>query len=310
MPANDKYTQSVQSIAEQFQQVLGGSGLLPPEYLREIREKLQSEIYALLQSPKPKIMVYGIYNSGKSTLVNALCEREAAKVADRPMTDRIDEYDAGKYILIDSPGVDAPVEHERIADAQLNKCHIILFVVSSKGGFESRTNYEKMLPLIRMDIPFYIILNDRGVELPRNPQEREKANLAHRQELNEMKRKIVRNLITVSGDQRIGDKYEVIVLNAKRAWTAVQKENRKMLEASGVPNLRNRMEQILEEGKALKWLQAPIAALDAYIGETESHLMGLIGEDSYGEARQLLQAKMNNMRETMKSRLKGLLRNG
>ncbi len=58
MFANDKYTQGVQSIAGRFQEAVGSSGLLSPEYLRETDEKLQSEILALLQSPKPKIMVY------------------------------------------------------------------------------------------------------------------------------------------------------------------------------------------------------------------------------------------------------------
>ncbi len=76
-----------------------------------------------------------------------------------------------------------------------------------------------------------------------------------------------------------------------------------MIEASGVPVLRTRMEQILEEDKALQWLQAPIAALDNRIGETESRLLGLLGDDGYAEERQLLRVKMDNMRESLKGHL-------
>lgn len=49
-------------------------------------------------------MVYGIYNSGKSTLINALMRQEAAEMADRPMTDQISEFDRGEYVLVGFSG--------------------------------------------------------------------------------------------------------------------------------------------------------------------------------------------------------------
>ncbi len=269
--------EKVQDIARRFSSMVQQSGILQADDVKEVEEKLQKEVWQQLDSPKPKILIYGIYNSGKSTLVNTICERAVAKVADRPMTDRIAEYDVGNYILIDSPGVDAPEEHEKIADAQLRQCHIILFVISSKGGFESRANYQKMLELIKMEIPFYIVLNQKG-ELFSG-------------ELDEMKEKIIQNLMEISGDQSIDQKYDVITVNAKRAWTGIEKNSVGLIRASGVPELRSRIETILEKDGVLTWLQAPIAALDANISNIESKLYNLSGYYDYAKERQSIQAQ-------------------
>jgi len=292
MENNDSYVQSVQNIGMRFLSLLKQSNVMSPSYLKEVSMKLESEVIELLHSPKPKIMVYGIYNSGKSTLVNALCRRLVAKVADRPMTDQIAEYDAGKYTLIDSPGVDAPIEHERIADGQLSKCHIILFVINSKGGFESRENYRKMLDIISLGIPFYIVLNDRGTALPKDPVEKQRAQLKHNAELEEIRRKIIENLIQVSGNQHIDQKYEVIVLNAKRAWTGIEKNRLELEEASNVPALSRRINEILDERGALTWLKAPLATLDLCINNAESQVYSLEGHDNYANERQILKAKI------------------
>ena len=303
MQENDMYTREALEIAERFQRLIRGGRLLSNEKIKEINEQLEHGFYKLLRAPKPKVMVYGIYNSGKSTLVNALCGKAVAEVRDRPMTWKTDEYDVGKYVLIDSPGVDAPIEHEQVADAQLTKCHVILFVISAKGGFESRTNYEKMLHLIELNIPFYIILNDRGTELPKDIKKREAAKRAHLEEIHEIKRKIIRNLINISGDQRIGEKYEVIDLNAKRAWDGIEKGKPKMVEASKVPLLHARIEHILEDKGAMKWLQAPLTMLDGCIQAAESAVIAQQGNIDYAKKRQQLIQQIETSRQ---NRIEGL----
>lgn len=307
MRRNEKYTSEAQDIARRFYSALQQSGILPKDYLDSLQDKLDRNFYSLLQSPKPKIMVYGIYNSGKSTLVNALCGEAVAEVADRPMTYRIGEYDAGKYTLIDSPGVDAPMDHEEIADYQLDECHIILFVISSKGIFESRANYEKMRLLIGKGIPFYIILNDRGAALPDDPARRAQAERKHNGELNQIKRKIIHNLSKVSGDARIGEKYEVIVLNAKRAWAGVEQKKPALVEKSNISALRSRIDQILMDTGAMEWLQAPISTLDACIAGAESQLYKQLGSDDYAGERAVLQLKMAGMRDEVARQLQSVV---
>ena len=69
--------------------------------------------------------------------------------------------------------------------------------------------------MIQRGLPFYIILNDRG-SATTDEQE-------HQRELESIQQKIITNLIQVSGDDHIDEKYEVITLNTKRAWTGIQR---------------------------------------------------------------------------------------
>ena len=101
-------------------------------------------------------------------------------MADRPMTDQISEYDRGDYYLVDSPGVDAPIAHEIVTEEFLNKCHIILFVISTKGLFEDRDNYIRLAKLIAKEIPFIIVLNDRGAAMKKEWSEEERKRATRR----------------------------------------------------------------------------------------------------------------------------------
>lgn len=219
---------SIRILINDFKSNVLSSGYIEnTKMVQELETQLSENIEKLLSADKPKVMVYGIYNSGKSTLVNSICRKKVAEVADKPTTDTVTEYDAGPYILVDSPGVNAPIEHEKLAEKHLNGCHVILFVISSAGIFEDRINYEKMIELINREIPFYIVLNERGTQIPpkeEGEEKRRKAISEHENELNDIKRKIIRNLIEVSGNKEIAEKYEVIVVNAKRAWNGVEKK--------------------------------------------------------------------------------------
>ena len=73
--------------------------------------KLEDIYASKLKDIKPQIMVYGIYNAGKSSIINELIKDDRAGVADRPMTDRVDYYEWNGYMLADTPGVGAPIEH-------------------------------------------------------------------------------------------------------------------------------------------------------------------------------------------------------
>ena len=281
------FAKQIGEIANSFLTTTVESRYLSDEKKEQIEELLKNSVFQLLNDKVPKIMVYGIYNSGKSTLVNAICGKKVAEVADRPMTYKMGEYDTGKYILIDSPGVNAPIEHEKLADAHLKNCHIILFVISSKGMFEDKVNYQKMLDLINRKIPFYIVLNDRGAEIPADadPETKNRAKEYHREELNAIKRKIIDNLMKYSGDTSIGDKYDVIELNAKRAWTGIEKNKPALVAKSGVPELCARIESILESDGAFKRLLAPIATLEDAIGQAEKELYIQTGHSDYGKKK-------------------------
>ena len=70
--------------------------------------------------------------------INSISGREVVSVA------RNSQYNTiftGKYVLADSPGINATKEDEQMTDYPIKKGHVIMFVISSKGGFESEKNY-------------------------------------------------------------------------------------------------------------------------------------------------------------------------
>lgn len=270
----------VKSIARRFVGKTQNYQGFSQSFKTSVEEQVNKKVLGLLQKQKPKVLVYGIYNAGKSTLVNVLCGKEVAEVGDRPTTAKTQPYDAGKYILMDTPGIDAPIEHELEANENMNNCHVILFVVSSKGGFESRKNYERMVQMIQRGLPFYIILNDRG-SATTDEQE-------HQRELESIQQKIITNLIQVSGDDHIDEKYEVITLNTKRAWTGIQKGKQILVEKSGIRALQLRLENLLRENGALQWLSTPLSTLKELLEKATDELQKQLGNQEYAERRKKL----------------------
>lgn len=270
----------VKSIARRFVGKTKNYQGFSQSFKTSVEEQVNKKVLGLLQEQKPKVLVYGIYNAGKSTLVNVLCGKEVAEVGDRPTTAKTQPYDAGKYILMDTPGIDAPIKHEMEADENMNNCHVILFVVSSKGGFESRKNYERMVEMIQRGLPFYIILNDRG-SATTDEQE-------HQRELESIQQKIITNLIQVSGDDHIDEKYEVITLNTKRAWTGIQKGKQILVEKSGIRALQLRLENLLQENGALQWLSTPLSTLKELLEKATDELQKQLGNQEYAERRKKL----------------------
>ena len=76
----------------------------------------------------PRVMVFGTYNAGKSTLINALIGAEVARVADEPATDKVTTYPWRGFLLDDTPGIDAPIAHEQVTRAHVETCDAVLFL--------------------------------------------------------------------------------------------------------------------------------------------------------------------------------------
>lgn len=296
------YAAVIEKIADDL---LGFVSMEVPEECEYCVSQIDNTVKNLLDFEKPKVMVYGIYNSGKSTLINALMKQEVAEMADRPMTYQISEFDRGEYVLVDSPGIDAPIAHENVTDEFLNKCHIILFVISSKGGFESAYNYKKMAELIKKDVPFVIVLNDRGYEIkPKwTPEEKALRRAEHEQELKSVQYKIIDNLTKVTGDKNITQKYEVYVLNAKKALYGIQKKSIPLYEISNVGVLDQRIIQLVQSGSAVRVLRQPITNLKTCFDYIEAHIAQQMQEGSehnFATKIDVLRKKQENLKDEMR----------
>ena len=127
----------------------------------EVKE-LRTFVEAHLDDGKPTAMVYGIYNSGKSTLLNALRGRKEAKTANRPETDRVTPYNWKGLQILDTPGIDAPQEHEKVSREALDKTDAVLFVMDSSSTYEEAAIYDEITDILERNKRLMIVVNNKS----------------------------------------------------------------------------------------------------------------------------------------------------
>nr|WP_240160932.1 GTPase [Burkholderia sp. Ax-1719] len=102
--------------------------------------------------------MFGAYNAGKSTLINALVGREVAKAGDVPTTDAVDFHEWDGHLLLDTPGVNAPIEHEAISLEQLRRADLIVFVLRQEDQ-DASDIMNRIFDLLEQKRPLFIVLN-------------------------------------------------------------------------------------------------------------------------------------------------------
>ena len=156
-----------------------------------------------LKDVKPYIMVYGIYNAGKSSIINELLGDDLAAVNDKPETDSVDEYEWNGYTIADTPGVGAPIKHEEVTTEHLRRADIVMFVMASTGSNEKDDNYRRLKAITDAGKKVIIIINDKNGDLGSNDQE-----------LGIITTKVKENLRQYNLDS---NDYVITIVNAKRA---------------------------------------------------------------------------------------------
>ncbi|MDA3056190.1 MULTISPECIES: GTPase [unclassified Campylobacter] len=101
----------------------------------EIRELVEALKFS--QNIKPNVLCIGIYNSGKSSLLNALIddfENETFEVADKRETPEIKSVEYGGIIYIDTPGLNATPDDDEKALGGEFMSDVNIFLHSLSGG--------------------------------------------------------------------------------------------------------------------------------------------------------------------------------
>jgi len=135
----------------------------------EMSSELFGELEAVLPSSKanlrrlsvlinaaeqPKIAVFGKYNHGKSTLLNALIGRDIFKVADKRETIAVSDFSHDGVTWIDTPGLDADIHGEddrRAMTAALESADILCLIHNVKAGELDRSEMQLYKQLMRQD---------------------------------------------------------------------------------------------------------------------------------------------------------------
>jgi len=202
-------------------------------------KKFQTHVEDKLKSFEPTLMVYGTYNAGKSTLLNALFGiEEMAKTGDSPETAEVHDYKYNGYTIYDTPGINAPIEHEEVTSEHLKKCEIILFVLSNDGSLEEEYIYKKISEIVKSNKPLLIVLNNKKGNEPDSKetiQEIDKVNI---------------NLSKIGdkeGIKNIEEKVSLVMVDAFTALEGKVENEQELIEESNILQLETTINRLLNE---------------------------------------------------------------
>lgn len=217
-------------------------------------DQLAHTIEHKLANLQPSIMLYGIYNAGKSTLINALFGTETAAVSDRPETATIHPYDWQGYRIFDTPGVDAPAEHQQITEEHLKSVEVVIFVMSTNGAFDEVGIYKRLVQVVLNQKHLVIVLNDKTGTDDSNKH----AILSQ----------VNKNLIIALGknNQALIEKIPVVFLNARTALKGRLEQKKLLVQKSNITQLEAVIQQkmaqtsVYDSIKALAKICQPVLA--------------------------------------------------
>lgn len=262
----------------------------------------------------PVIMVYGVYNGGKSTLINALLGQEKANVADKPETDKVDAYHWNGFTLLDTPGIDAPIAHQQVTDHQLAKTDVVIFVLSSHGTVEEEKTYQVILKLLEKGRRVIVVINNKTDLVPDSA-----AYLA-------LKDKVRQNLQFAANAADLKERAASIpieMVHAKTALKARLENKSNLLQHSGLPELEHKLQEFLSETKVadiINGLSLDLgAAIDAAITNVEEQIAKSsaseydnIHKRIEGERKLIeseLKSEIRKQERVMRNDLRSLMRN-
>lgn len=187
------------------------------------------------KKPDAHIMVYGVYNAGKSTLINALLGKVVAEIDDVPKTDSVSAYRWGQYDILDTPGVDAPIEHQQITDEEMSKADAVIFVVNPVGVVEELGTLSKLLELVKARKQVFLVFN-----------EKQPLAIKDFQKLKDQTQSRLQELAAKSGLSNVLKDIPIVRLNAKSAFKAKTENKSALLESSGFPEFEKLLTEFLQ----------------------------------------------------------------
>lgn len=181
------------------------------------------------------VMVYGVYNAGKSTVINMLLGREEAAADDIPLTDTVSPYQWGSYTILDTPGVDAPIAHEQVTRERMLNADAVIFVVDPVGTAEESKTLNVLVDLVQQRKQVFLVFNEKK---PIGDEEYIK--------LKDQTRSRLQQLAAERGIGNVLGEIPIVKVNAKRALQGKLKAQPKFVELSGYPAFEKQLIAFLQ----------------------------------------------------------------
>lgn len=230
------------------------------------------EVETALNKSKPSLMFYGIYNAGKSSLLNAIFGEKVASVNDVPETHKVTSYPWQGYELIDTPGLNGPKADEAVTMAEINKHDIIMFVIDDSDNFDSDVITRRIVEILEARKPCIIVIN--------------KKNDSSKAEIEEIRCKIDQNIRALSN---VPLDYDFVAVDAESALRARREDKRALLNDSDIGLLESVITQKLHQVSSIQLLRAPIELSIDICAAAKKQFSGLVDSSEAAHLNELLQ---------------------
>lgn len=289
------------------------NSLLKDDIFKQNLTDFNRKIDEKLTNFKPTFMIYGTYNSGKSTLLNAFFGKEVADMGDMPTTKQIHEHTYDGFTVYDTPGLNAKSEDDETTLEHLKTSDVVIFVMSNDGSVEEKYIYERIGDVVKNKKKILIVVNNKaGLELGGEDD-------------NAVKSKILQNLQKVAAQKNIEDisGIQVASANALSALNAKLNGKQILLERSGFLEVEYILKRLMREAGE----QDIENTLNLLIKDTINQMCRICDEHMENEGakqtaslvtylekqKQNLEIKLNNLLSngisSLKDQLRGLLSN-
>ena len=263
---------------------------------------------------KPTIMFYGLYNAGKSTLINAIFQNKIAEVGPVPTTAASQAVDWDGYTLLDTPGINAKDEHTQIAEQEIDSSDLILFVLDNMDGFERKIVYQVIVDILLRQKAVAVVINQKDIkddetELPTSEQPSLQKIAARVMENLHRQAQSVGYELVDNGKLFLG----IFMVNAQMALDALNEpiaEDRDMIyQDAGIYSLSHTINETLRASSRVRMLMTPVTNLkktleEARIAYQQDELFG--SKSEYAKAREILAEARQRTQERLMS--EGLLK--
>ena len=254
----------------------------------------------------PTIMFYGLYNAGKSTLINALCQEYVAKTGDIPTTEEIQTVQWEGYSLIDTPGIEAKNAHTKVAEEALHKSDMVLFVMDNAGTFDKASVYQAIVKIIQSGKALAVVLNQKDIDededldtpVPKQPSMRKimdkiTINLAEQGQ---------RSGIRIEQQKNFLGRFAVNAQTAFDAHECEAQDRDLLIGVSGISPLVTAIHEVMRHSAPVYRLQTPLIALreilrDAAQSYENTALYG--NKQQLAEAREELLSSRQRLRDSL-----------
>lgn len=237
-------------------------------------EKLYKE---KIETTKPQIMVFGIYNAGKSSILNELLREDRAKCNDVPTTDKVDYYNWMGYSIADTPGVGAPIEHEKVTNEAIRKADVVLFVMSNKSGYELKQNYVRMKDIIDAGKKVIVVINDKEDMIAKHNDEA----------IFQIRQKVYENM-TALGIEDVERNFDVVFVNARMAHKGRTEEKQKLWELSGISALEKEIATEMKKSSDFKVLRNAIYEINRDVDDMQKQISAVNTAPEYQALQKVL----------------------